>query len=62
MTDEEQKNKQVKLQAEHEEFMWNNMSIKDINNIQEVLKPLGYMIIGFREKRRTPIVLYLKKI
>jgi len=62
MTNEEQKNIQAKVQAEHEEFMWNNMDIKDINNIQEVLKPLGYMIIGFRERKRTPIVLYLKKI
>jgi len=60
--DEEQKKIQSKEQAEHEEFMWNNMSIKDINNIQEALKPLGYMIIGFREKKNITFVLYIQKI
>jgi len=51
MTDEEFSN----------EHFWKKEPLKEILNIQKVLKPLGYKIIGFNENNKTPIVLFLEK-
>ena len=43
------------------DFFWDKEPLKEVNTIQEVLKPLGYKIIGFNEKNNTSILLYLEK-